>query len=68
MTRTKSCLQIILEMLFVLKTPQIPELLRTQRRYGIIGVLPGTVPLQVHIGHVLLYIVVTGTHQYLLEI
>ena len=54
-------------MLLPLETPQIPNLLETQGENGMIVILPGAVPWQVPIGHVLFYIVVTGTHQNLLE-
>lgn len=54
-------------MLLPLETPKIPDLLETQGEKGTIAILPGAVPLQVHIEHVLFYIVVTGTHWNLLE-
>lgn len=54
-------------MLLLLETPQIPDLLETQGENGMIAILPGAVPWQVPNGHALFYIVVTGTHQNLLE-
>lgn len=68
MTLTKSsCPQRRHEILLPLETPKIPDLLETQGGKGTIAILPGEVPLQVHTGHVLFYIVVTGTHRNLQE-
>lgn len=68
MTLTKSfCPQKRHEILLPLETPKIPDLLETQGENGTIAILSWDLPLQVHTGHVLFYIVVTGTHRNLLE-